>query len=46
MTAGMRIEIEFSAADGKFLHARGPRTQRIFFQQFGKMFKFQHAGKS
>jgi uncharacterized membrane protein (UPF0127 family) len=37
---GLRVEIEFFAADGKFLHARG-RGGAVFFQKFGKMFKLE-----
>ena len=38
---GLRVEIEFFAADGKFLHARG-RGGAVFLQQFRQLFEVQH----
>ena len=45
MMAGCEIEIKFLPADGKFPHARGCGGA-VFFNQFGKLFKFQHAAES
>ena len=43
MMAGCELKGESSAADGKFLHARG-RGGAVFFQQSGELFQVQHVG--
>jgi hypothetical protein len=39
---GLRVEVEFFAADGKFPHARGSGGA-VFLQQCGQWFEVQHA---